>query len=78
MERCEKLKDFMKCQQEIIGRHLDEHKWLNQIEDQNKAACDFIKKYGWLMREEYCLYCCTERDNCKLEKITLVTKKEKK
>lgn len=77
-EKCEHLKEFMKCQMEVIQRHIDEHKWLNQIPDPNIAVSDFIKRYGWIMREMYCMYSCPDKDNCDLPKVTLETNKKKK
>lgn len=77
-EKCNKLKEFMSCQLEVIQRHIDEHKWLNGIEDKDKAVNDFVKKFGWIIRELYCLYSCSEKDKCNLPKITLETKKYRK
>lgn len=77
-DKCEHLRNFMKCQLEVIQRHIDEHKWLNQIPEADKGVSDFIAKYGWLMREMYCVYTCPKKDECTLPKVTLETNKKQK
>lgn len=64
VDRCVHLNDLMKIQQKIIIYHLDEHKWYNHIADKNYAIVDFIKKYGWVIRETYCEIC-EFKENCK-------------
>jgi len=54
----------MKTQLEVVKRHLDEHKYLRQIEDKNEALDSFIKDYGWLIREMYCTTACPHRVGC--------------
>ena len=61
---CQHLKDFMKAQLEVIGRHLDEHKYLRHMEDKNEALASFINDYGWIIREIYCTHVCELRDSC--------------
>lgn len=67
---CDHLKDFLKSQKKIITRHIDEHKWFTHIKDDNQAMIDFIKKYGWLMREIYCENACPH-ENCEAFKSTI-------
>lgn len=62
IDQCIHLNDLMKVQQKIIINHLDEHKWCNHITDKNAAIIDFIKKYGWVMRETYCEICEFKKD----------------
>lgn len=45
---------------------MDQHKWFNQIENREQAICDFIEKYGFIMREFYCSRVCRERFECEL------------
>lgn len=66
-EKCNKLRELLECQTDIIKRHLDRHKWFNEISGENEGVADFITKYGWLMRELYCGYSCQSRDNCNLK-----------
>lgn len=63
---CQHLTDFMKTQLEVIGRHLDEHKYLRQIADRNEALDSFIRDYGWLIREMYCTKICQLREGCQI------------
>lgn len=56
----------MKTQLEVIGRHLDEHKYLRQIADKNEALDSFIRDYGWLIREMYCTKICERREGCQI------------
>ena len=63
---CQYLKDFMKTQLEVIGRHLDEHKYLRNIQGREEAVASFINDYGWLMREMYCTKICGFRENCEI------------
>ena len=63
---CRRLKEIIEAQIDIIERHVDDHKWFQQIEDRNEAIKDFIEKYGFIMREFYCSRMCEERFNCLL------------
>jgi hypothetical protein len=63
---CTHLEEFLKCEVDIIKRHLERHKWFNNIPDETDGISDFIEKYGWLMRELYCGYACQDRENCNL------------
>ena len=56
----------MKTQLEVIGRHLEEHKYLRRIKDRNEALDSFIKDYGWLIRELYCTKICDKRNGCEI------------
>jgi hypothetical protein len=64
--RCEHLQEFLDCELGVIKRHLARHKWFNAIPDEGEGIADFIRKYGWLMRELYCGYACPDRDKCDL------------
>ena len=61
--KCEHFIELMRLQRDIINRHIDEHKYFQGIEDKNQAVIDFIQKYGYLMREVFCLRC-QDRDKC--------------
>ena len=63
---CQCLSDFMKTQIDVIGKHLDEHKYLRNITDKNEALSSFINDYGWLIRELYCTRICPYRDTCEV------------
>jgi hypothetical protein len=65
---CPKLNELLNAEIEVIKRHLDEHKWFQHIVDDSDGAIDFIEKYGWLMREMYCSYCCPMKGHCEWEK----------
>jgi hypothetical protein len=54
----------MQAQMEIVKKHLDEHKYLRKIEDQNEALASFINDYGWLIREIYCTKVCGKKSEC--------------
>ena len=74
MGKCEKLKEFLTCQQDIIKRHIDEHLWFQHIPEKEKGIADFIQKYGWLMRELFCLHSCENKDKCDLIKLSVKKK----
>lgn len=63
-DKCEDLSAFMKTQLDVVQKHLDEHKYLRQIEDKNEALDSFINDYGWLIRELYCTRICKKREGC--------------
>ena len=63
---CVKLALFLQVEQEIIDKHIAEHKWFRQIADHNQDVADFIENYGWLMREMYCTHICPARGECAL------------
>lgn len=65
-QQCEHLREFLDCQIDIIQRHLEKHKWFNQIPTEAEGIRDFIKKYGWLMRDLYCRHACEKRGECKV------------
>jgi hypothetical protein len=64
LNECNRIKDILKAQIDIIERHIDQHKWFHQIEDRDEAIRDFIEKYGFIMREFYCSRICDDRFNC--------------
>ena len=71
-DKCIHLEELLKCQTDLIIKHLARHKWFNEIPDEADGVADFIEKYGWLMRELYCGYACPDRDSCNLgEKVTI-------
>ena len=63
---CQRLKAFMTTQMDVVRKHLDEHKYLRKIDDQNQALESFISDYGWLIRELYCTRICEVRDSCEI------------
>jgi hypothetical protein len=70
LQSCTKLSELLKAEKAIIKRHLKEHKWYRKIPDETIGMIDFIKEYGWLMREMYCDNICQEKGTCKVyEKI---------
>jgi len=64
--KCKQLSKFMTAQLDVVKKHLDEHKYLRKIEDRNVALESFIDDYGWLMREFYCVYVCSVRNECEI------------
>ena len=63
---CQCLRDFMLTQMDVISKHLDEHKYLRNIDDKEKALSSFIDDYGWLIREMYCTKVCEKRVGCEI------------
>lgn len=63
---CEFVKGVMKAQRQIIKKHIKAHQWYRNIPNKEEAVTDFIKEFGWLMREMYCGHCCPHRDKCAL------------
>jgi hypothetical protein len=68
LRKCDRLAQFMSVQQEIIKRHIDEHKWYRHISDTTEAVAAFSDEYGWLIREVWCRYTCPIRNQCTLSK----------
>jgi len=66
VRECTHLREILDAQKDIIERHIDQHKWFQQIADREWAIYDFIVKYGFIMREFYCSRICQERFNCEL------------
>ena len=66
IEHCIHLGEFLKAQRTILSHHIDEHKWCRQIADDEQGKEDFIKEFGWLMRELYCGHACPDRGNCQI------------
>lgn len=54
---CNRLKELLKEETEIIKRHIDEHAYFQGIENKEDAVRDFIDKYAFIMREAYCDLC---------------------
>jgi hypothetical protein len=63
---CKHLHDILDAQKDIIERHVDQHKWFQGIENKEQAMCDFIERYGFIMREFYCSRICVDRFDCEL------------
>ena len=64
--KCTRLREFVFVQIDIIKRHLDKHKWYNGIADETTGTVDFVRKYGWLMRDVYCHHVCDRATECPL------------
>ena len=52
----------------IIKKHLNRHKWFQHIDDENLAIIDFARKYGFILKEFYCMYVCNRKGECKHSK----------
>jgi hypothetical protein len=61
---------------EIIRRHLDEHKWFQHIADPEEAKKDFSAKFGWIMKELICGFACEQRYECPEAKAFLLENKK--
>jgi hypothetical protein len=62
MKSCTHINDLVKAEIPIIKRHLEKHKWYKMIDDKEVATADFIKSYGFIMREYYCQYICKDKE----------------
>jgi hypothetical protein len=71
LQSCTKLTELLKAEKSIIKRHVKEHKWYRKIPDETIGVIDFIKEFGWLMREMYCDNVCPERETCQVYKKIL-------
>jgi hypothetical protein len=69
VKECTHLREILDAQRDIIDRHIDQHKWFNQIENREQAIYDFIEKYGFIMREFYCSRICGDRFHCQLAQV---------
>ena len=65
-KECQQIRDILDAQLEIIERHVEKHKWFQQIPRTEDAVVDFIEKYGFIMREFYCSRICQERFECEI------------
>ena len=61
---CDEVGELLKAEVPIIQKHLSRHKWFQHINDDNEAMIDFIKNYGFILKEFYCVYVCKKRDEC--------------
>ena len=68
---CQHLSEFVKAEMEIVHKHLDEHKYLRNIDDKSEALSSFINDYGWLIRELYCSRICEKRFDCQIA-VTMI------
>jgi hypothetical protein len=75
MDSCNHLDDILKTEIGLVKRHLERHKWYQHIENSEVATADFIKNYGFIMREMYCSNVCPNRNECELIKEYLEVKK---
>ncbi len=66
--KCVHFQEILGIQRGIILKHLDPHKWFKHIEDDDDATADFVKIFGWIMREVYCGYACIDRFDCEMAK----------
>ena len=64
--KCECLSDFMKTQMDVVSKHIEEHRYLRSMDDRQQALESFIKDYGWLIREMYCVSICGKRNECEI------------
>ena len=61
--------------EEILAKHLDEHKWFQHIADPGEGRNDFIAKFGWIMQELICGFSCEHRYECSEAKRFLAQNK---
>ncbi len=61
---CRHFSDYMGTETKVIRKHLDEHRYLRQIDNKTDALRSFINDYGWLIRELYCTKICADRSTC--------------
>ena len=66
--KCNHLAELLKVQETIIRADVDGHKWLRGIEDTEQGIIDFICYHGVIMRQVYCGFACSERENCDIAK----------
>jgi hypothetical protein len=72
-------KDIMDlAMEEIIRKHLDEHKWFQHIADPEEAIKDFMVKFGWIVQELICGFACEQRFDCPAAKTFLEENKQLK
>jgi len=63
-QSCQCMSELLKVQRNVIKKHLDEHMFLRNITDRTEALETFIRDYGWIIREMYCVNVCKKKDNC--------------
>ncbi len=61
---CQHLDTLLESQSGIIQRHLERHKWFRHIKTPEEAIADFVREFGWVMRELYCGLICADRSAC--------------
>jgi hypothetical protein len=66
LKECNHLREILEAQKDFIERHVEQHQWFQHIENREVAICDFIEKYGFIMREFYCSRICVSRFDCEL------------
>jgi hypothetical protein len=66
LKECKHLSEILEAQKDIIERHIEQHKWFQKIGNREAAICDFVEKYGFIMREFYCSRICVSRFDCEL------------
>lgn len=65
-DRCTHLQELLAAQRIIIERHLKKHLEAHHITDEQEGKVDFVETFGWIMRELYCGYICSERFQCQI------------
>ena len=71
-QHCIHVRELLDTEVAIIRKHLNRHKWFRHILDDELGMQDFIKEYGWIMKEMYCCFICKDREHCMLaEKMML-------
>ncbi|OGY42773.1 MAG: hypothetical protein A2Y67_02540 [Candidatus Buchananbacteria bacterium RBG_13_39_9] len=66
IDHCVHLRDLLAAQRTILEKHLSEHKWFRHIPDEEEGKEDFIREFGWVMREFYCGFACPDRFECEI------------
>lgn len=51
IHKCESDEELTNIELGIIKRHISNHKWCNKIPTYSDAIADFLKKYGWVIKE---------------------------
>ena len=57
MCRCERVREIVTAEIELIHRHIQAHQFYQHFSNTDDATKDFVDKYAWIMREAYCAIC---------------------
>lgn len=61
---CQRDYDLKTIKTSLLEKHLEKHKWFNQITNDEEGKKDFLEKFGWLVEQMYCRFRCDQRFTC--------------
>lgn len=63
---CTRVKDLCLAEINVFNKHLSNHKWFRDIQDDTEAIQSMNEEYGVFLRDMFCRFTCPDRKDCEI------------